>query len=144
MSRLPGTVANCSAPYTIDHEAVQARQRAIMDLESATLAIVAKAIHHQQHPTSLAATRIKWNPLQLLRPGPLTISAPPALQTVAGPSFTRQHRPNSRERNTFRKICSGEGVSSFGIQGLLEQCGVCKLYFTGSILCSHIFECSRP
>jgi hypothetical protein len=45
LSRLPDTVINRSAHETNDHEAVRAGQRAIMDLESATLAMIAKAIH---------------------------------------------------------------------------------------------------
>jgi hypothetical protein len=152
---LPGTVLNRLEPYAIDREAAQARQRTVMDLESATFAMIAEAIRHRQCPTSSAATCIKRSPAQPPRPCPLTLStssllivdSPPAVQNaaiapVAGPSSARQPRPNSLEQKVITKICKGEGISSYEIQGLLEQCGICKLHFTGSVLCSHIFECS--
>jgi len=147
-----GSVIDHSVPYKPDREAIRARQRTIMDLESATLMMTAEAVQRQQRQTSSAATRIKRNAAQFPCLGPLTAATPPldapsAVETaasapVAGPSSSRRAKPNSRERNAIAKICSGEGVSWYETQGLLEQCGICKLYFTGSILCSHIFECS--
>jgi hypothetical protein len=117
-----------------------------MDLESATLAMIVNVVCHQQrsqqrsqHP---ATTRIKR---KSIRTAPAYNPAPFAVRTpiLAPASAARPARPSSRELDAISKIRKGEGVSPYVIQGLLEQCGICKMYFTGTVLCRHIFECSH-
>jgi len=91
-----------------------------------------------QHP---ATTRIKR---KSIRTAPYNL-APFAVRTpiLAPASAARPARPSSRELDAIAKIRKGEGVSPYDIQGLLEQCGICNMYFTGTVLCRHIFECSH-
>lgn len=114
-----------------------------MDLESATHAMIVDVVRDQQrrlhwHP---ATTRIKRKPI---RTAPAYNLAPFAARTptLAPAAAARPARPSSRELNIIAKICRGEGVSSYDMQGLLEQCGICNRYFAGTVLRRHIFECS--
>ena len=50
-------------------------------------------------------------------------------------------QPEPRELKAIAKLQRGEGVSPFELLGLIEQCGICKLFFTGSVVCRHIFVC---
>jgi hypothetical protein len=149
---LPGnTIVDQAELYTIDHQVAHARQRDYMDLESATLLMIAEVVRCQQRrPTSSATTRIKRKPVPYPSSGLRTAYAPIAPSAVhtpilapAGPSTIRPAQPNSRELDAIDRIRRGEGISSYECQGLLEQCGICKMYFTGTVLLSHIFECSH-
>lgn len=108
-----------------------------MDLESATLAMHADALRSQCATTSLAATRIIPN----RKPAPFL----QVLDSQAGPSTTALSpapiRPEPQELIVISKLRRGEGVPSWKLLGLIEQCGICKLYFTGSVLRRHIFVC---
>ena len=106
-----------------------------MDLESATLALHADALRRQHATTSLAATRTI--PKRTPAPFPLD-SEPGPSTTVLSPA---QIRPEPQELDVISKLRRGEGVSSWELLGLIEQCGICKLYFTGGVLCRHIFVC---
>ena len=111
-----------------------------MDLEGATLAMHANVVQRQctarsSAATSSAATRIikKRNPASFF------------LDSEMGPSATVLSstliQPESQELKAIAKLQRGEGVSAFELLGLIEQCGICKLFFTGSVLCRHIFVC---
>jgi len=149
---LGNAVGDQAGLYTVDRQTACARQRDYMDLESATLAVIAEVVRCQQYrPTSSATTRIKRKPAPYpshgLRTAPALITARPPVHTIlapaGGPSTIRPPRPNARELDTIARIRRGEGVSSYEYQELLEQCGICKMYFTGAVFCRHIFECSH-
>ena len=123
-------VASHYLPY---QSAVQARQRSTMDFESATLALHAEALR-PQHST-LSATRIIKKRKQALFP----------LDSEAGPSTTAllpaSIQPEPQELDVIGKLRRGEGLFSWELLGLIEQCGICKRYFTGGVLLRHIFVC---
>lgn len=106
-----------------------------MDLESATLALHAYALRRQHATTSSAATRI----IKKRKPAPFL------LDPEAGPSTTAISsapiEPESRELDVIAKLQRGEGVFPYELLGLIEQCGICKLSFTGAVLRRHIFVC---
>ena len=140
----PGNIVGREEPHSVDRQAAHIRQRDYMDLESATLAMIIDVVRLQQCLQSPATTRIKRNPI---RTAPASIPAPLAAHTsilapAAGSSTIRPPQPNSRELDIITKISRGEGVSSYECLGLLEECGICKMYFTGTVLCRHIFKCS--
>ena len=123
-------------PYIIDQSIVQERQRMTMDLESATLALHAEALRRRHATPSLAVTRIIKK--RKLAPFPLDSEMGPST-TVSSPAPIL---PESQELDAIDKLRRGDGVSSFELLGLIEQCGICKLYFTGGVLRRHIFVCS--
>lgn len=140
---------SCSPGNTVDHQAARARQRDYMDLESATLAMIAEVFRRQQcRPTSLATTRIKRKPAPYpchgLRTTPIPVASPTVHTSILAVGVVSPPQPDSRELDVIAKIRRGEGVSPYEYEGLLEQCGICKMYFTGTILLRHIFECTRP
>ena len=106
-----------------------------MDLKGATLAMHANVVQRQCTARSSAATRIikKRNSPSFF------------LDSEMGPSATVLSsgliQPESQELEAIAKLRKGEGVSPFELLGLIEQCGICKLFFTGSVLCRHIFVC---
>jgi hypothetical protein len=63
----------------------------------------------------------------------------------AGPSTTALSpaaiHPEPQELDAIDKLRRGEGLFSWELLGLIEQCGICKLYFTGGVLRRHIFVC---
>lgn len=108
-----------------------------MDLESATLALHADAVQHQlATDTSLAVTHVisKKKPASFpLRPemGPSAVLSP----------ATADPEPEPQELKIIGRLQKGEGISTWEFLGLIEQCGICKLYFTGGVLRRHIFVC---
>ena len=114
-----------------------------MDLESATLAMIADVVCHQQRRQHPATTRIKRKSIRTA--SAYNPATPFAARTpiLAPAAASRPAIPSSRELDTISKISRGEGVSSYDIQGLLDQCGICNMYFTCTVLCRHIFECSQ-
>ena len=122
-------------PYSIDQSAVRAHQRSTMDLEAATLALHAVAVRRQHATTSSAATHI----IKKRKPASFFIDSemgPSATALSSGPI-----QPESQELEAIAKLRRGEGVSPFEFLGLIEQCGICKLFFTGGVLRCHIFVC---
>ena len=113
---------------------VPARQRSTIDLENAMLAMHTGAVRRQHATTSSAATRIikKRKPASFF------------LDSEMGPSATSSGpiQPESQELDVIAKLRMGEGVSPYELLGLIEQCGICKLFFTGGVLRRHIFVCS--
>jgi hypothetical protein len=104
-----------------------------MDLESATLAMHANALRSRYVITSLAATRI----IPKRKPAPPLPDSGPS-STVLSPAPIC---PEPQELDVIGKLRRGEGVPSWALLGLTEQCGICKLYFTGGVLRRHIFVC---
>jgi hypothetical protein len=106
-----------------------------MDLESATLALHADVLGRQRATTSSAATRI----IKKRRP------APSLHDSQAGPSTTALSPaailPEPQELDAISKLQRGEGLPLCQLQGLIERCGICKLFFTGGVLRRHIFVC---
>lgn len=136
--------------------------RAAMDMEASAHSFYADAVRQEKRTKSSAVTRIKKRfPAVSILPTPTSssiaaplivgsapVARPLITSTSAGMpadvSFsTARFSPNSRETAILSKIRRGTGISSYEFQDLLEQCGVCKKYFTGSVLCRHIFHCSR-
>jgi hypothetical protein len=129
-------------PYITNQNTVRARQRATMDSESATLLLHANALRHQHTTTSLAATRI----VKKRKPAPFPLDRATSVikPTEAGPPTTAPPapiRPEPQELDAIAKLQMGEGLSSYELMGLIEQCGICKLSFTGGVLRRHIFVC---
>src|SRR5258705_70144 len=110
-----------------------------MDLEASTNAFYADAVQRGMRTRSPAATHVKKRSSPAAEP---SVSTPAAMPAVAS-SQTPRLLPNPREAAFISKIRRGTGISSHELQGLLEQCNICKNYFTGSVLCRHIFICSR-
>ena len=130
---IPGEIVDRVEPYTVDRH-VPVRQSDNMDLESATLAMIVEVVRHQQRRQDLATTRIKRKSIHTTPAhnlASLAVRTASAVRTLTVPPA----RPDSRELNTLAKISKGEGVSSYDTQGLLEQCGICNMYFTGTVLC---------
>jgi len=114
-----------------------------MDLESATMAMHADALRRQCITTSSAATRI----IKKRKPFSLDPATPVATSSAAGPLTAVLAPapalicPEPRELDVIAKLQRGDGLSSYEVLGLVEQCGICKLFFTSSVLCRHIFVC---
>ena len=106
-----------------------------MDLESATLALHADGLRRQHATTSSAATRI--TPRKKPASFPLDSDLGPST-TVLSPAPIR---PEPQELDVIGKLRRGEGVPSWELLGLIEQCGICKLYFTAGVLRRHIIVC---
>lgn len=119
----------------MDRSIVRARQRSTMDLEGATLALHADALRRQHAATSSAATRV----IKKRKLGPFFLDSETGPSTAVLSSAPIQ--PESQELDVIAKLQTGEGVSSYELLNLIEQCGVCKLFFTGGVLRRHIFVC---
>lgn len=105
-----------------------------MDLESATLALHADALRRQHATKSVAATRV----IKKREPATFPFDSEAG---EAGPSTTAL-LPEPQELDAIDKLRRGEGLFFWEFLGLMEQCGVCKRYFTGGVLRRHIFVCS--
>lgn len=105
-----------------------------MDLESATLALHVDALRPRHATASLATTRIRVIPKR--KPAPFFPESETGPSTMPAPVV-----PEPQELETIGKLQRGEGVPAWKLLGLTEQCGICKLYFTGGVLRRHIFIC---
>jgi hypothetical protein len=106
-----------------------------MDLEAAWVAMRADVVQRQHATTSSAATHI----IKKRKPASFFLDSemgPSATVLSSGPI-----QPESQELEAIAKLRKGEGVSPFELLGLIEQCGICKLFFTGGVLRRHIFVC---
>jgi hypothetical protein len=123
-----------------DHDEIRARvSRAVMDMEASASAFYANTIQRGIRTKSPATTRIKKRSAPAAEPSQSTPAAMSAVVSTPTPRLL----PNSRETAIISKIRRGTGISSYELHGLLERCGICEKYFTGSVLCYHIFLCSR-
>lgn len=97
---------------------------------------------------SSATTRIvkKRKPVAQLAfpldPGPVTTGDGPDGPSTAAPApASAPILPEPQELAAIAKLQAGDGLSSYDLMGLVEQCGICKLFFTGGVLRRHIFVC---
>ncbi len=139
-NRLTDDILVIASSQVPDRDEIHARvARAVKDMEASANAFYADIIQRKMRTKSPAATRIKKRSSAAAEPSVST----PAVMSAVALSLTPRLLPNSHETAVISKIRRGTGISSYEFQGLLEQCGICKKYFTGSVLCYHIFLCSR-
>jgi hypothetical protein len=117
-----------------------------MDMEASANSFYADAVQKGTLIKSSGATRIKKR-LPVVSDLPTNSSSFAAPSTPGmpadAPSSAARILPDSRQTAILSKIRRGAGISSYELQGLLEQCGVCKKHFASSVLFHHIFLCSR-
>ena len=132
----PTTIWIINSGPAFDHNEIRARvARAVMDMEASANAFYAGAVWQGTLIKSSSATRIKkWLPV--------VSNLPTTSSSFLAPSSATRFLPDSRQTAILSKIRRGAGISSYELQGLLEQCGVCKKHFASSVLFHHIFLCS--
>jgi len=123
-------------PFPVNYEAARACRRAALDKESAELAASISA-HPRPPPSSSAFTSVVHHSVT-------------STDAIAGPSripvndYPRTDKiANNREAQLLTTLAGGDSISLFDVQGFIEECGICHRFFLGSVLCSHIFSCSR-
>ena len=126
--------AHRDLPFPVNYEVVRARRRAALDKESSELAASISA-HPRLPPSSSAFTRI-------VRRSATSTNAIAGLSYVPADNRPRK-TANNQEAQLLTTLAGGDGISSFYIQGFIEECGICHRFFLGSILPSHIFSCSQ-
>jgi hypothetical protein len=124
--------------HPLDYEAVRARKRAALDAASAELASSISA-RPRPPPSSTAHTRV------IRRRTTLTTNA------IAGPSGATDVDQfsgadsvvaSSQEARLLTMLAGGDGISSYDMQGFIEKCGICHMFYLSSILRIHIRSCS--
>lgn len=123
-------------PSPVNYEVVRARKRAALDKESAEL-IASISARPRPPPSSSAFTRVIHRSTS-------------SINAVAGPSRIPVDRfrtvdkiASNQEAQLLTTLAGGDGISSFDIQGFIEECGICHRFFLGSVLPSHIFSCDQ-
>jgi hypothetical protein len=120
--------------HPLDYGAVRARKRAELDVTSAELSAAISA-RPRPPPSSTADTRV------IRRRTTLTTNAI-AGATDVDQIFGADAAASSKEARLLTTLIGGDGISSYDMQGLIEECGVCHMFYLGSILPIHIFSCS--
>jgi hypothetical protein len=134
-NRLTDDILVIASGQVAHRDEIHARAaRAVMDMEASADAFYADTFQRGMRTNCPAATRVKKR---------LSPAAEPSVSTPSAVAPTPRLLPNPRETAVISKIRRGVGISSFELQGLLEQCGICQKYFAGSVLCDHIFLCSH-
>jgi hypothetical protein len=122
----------CRSLHLVDYDAVRARKRAALDEASAELAASISA--RPRSPSSAAHTRVIRRRANAIAGPSGTTNADPTSLTVAVASCQEVQR--------LTILASGGGISSFNMQNLIEECGICHMFYLGSILPTHILSCS--
>jgi hypothetical protein len=124
--------------YPLDYGAVRARKRAALDAASAELAASISA-RPRPPPSSTSHSRV------IRRRNTLTNNAiaGPSGQSVTDVDPIRADVVASyQEARLLTTLAGGDGISSYDMQGFIEKCGICHMYYLGSILPVHILSCS--
>jgi hypothetical protein len=124
--------------YPLDYGAVRARKRAALDAASAELAASISA-RPRPPPSSTAHTRV-------IRRRNFTLTD----NAIAGPSgrsvtdvdpIRADVVASCQEARLLTTLAGGDGISSYDMQGFIEKCSICHMYYLGSILPVHILSC---
>ncbi len=125
--------------YPLDYGAVRARKRAALDAASAELAASISA-RPRPPPSSTAHTRVIRRRNTLITNN--AIAGPSSHSVTDVDQIRADVVASCPEARLLTMLAGGDGISSYDMQGFIEKCSVCHMFYLGSILSVHILSCS--